>query len=77
MNRNSFPPRMKVVVHRPARSALIAAIAFATVLLIGLSGYWLGRGQASLVSSASDDLPAPATPVTAVTAPIGICVAPS
>lgn len=58
MNRNSFPPRMKVVVDRPARSALVATIVFAVVLLIGLSGYWLGRSQASLMSSASEDLEA-------------------
>jgi hypothetical protein len=49
---------MKVVVDRPARSALVAAIVFAVVLLIGLSGYWLGRSQASRMSSASEDLEA-------------------
>jgi hypothetical protein len=58
MNRNNSPPRMKVVIHRPARSLLIGTTAVVVALLMALLGYWLGRGQTSLAFSANDDLEA-------------------
>ncbi len=58
MNRSNSPPRMKVVVHRPVRSLVIATIALVTALLIASLGYWLGRGQTPLTFRADDDFEA-------------------
>ncbi len=52
MSRGISSFRMKVVAHRPLRNAVMAVIALAVVIGVGLAGYWFGRGPLGAAATA-------------------------
>lgn len=53
MSRSPSSLRMKVVAHRPLRNAVMALVAILVAVVIGLSGFWMGRDQYG-ISHATD-----------------------
>ncbi len=52
MSRGISSFRMKVVAHRPLRTAVMLVIGFAIVVGVGVAGYWFGRGEIGAAATA-------------------------
>ena len=51
MSRSPSSLRMKVVAHRPLRSAVVGLIAILIAVAVGFFGFWMGRGHFGLTDS--------------------------